>query len=609
MATGTLTIDATTADGAIPVAGASFAIKDKSGRVLFSGLTDENGRTQTFTLEAPPRELSQAPNPSGVRPFSVYDLYISKPNYATINIIDVQIFAGVDSIQPVEMIPIEDGVDEEITIVIPPPLAYLPTPPQLQVGANEPIGSEPAFMPPSSVTPSPAPFILPSVIIPDYITVHLGVPANSAASNVRVRFIDYVKNVTCSEIYPTWPDNSIIANVHVVVTFALNRIFTEWYRARGYNFDITNSTTVDQYFVPGRTIYQNISQIVDGIFNVYARRTGFLNPYFTEFCNGTTVTCKGLSQWGTVTLANRGFTPLQILRNYYPNDLILVQGTSGTVSESYPGLLELGSSGNNVRLIQNRLNRIRVNYPAIPIISNPNGTYGPETQAAVRAFQQTFNLLVDGKVGRSTWNRISQIFTAVTKLSELNGEGIRVGLDPTPPTVTIRQGSRGADVIHAQFILNYLAQFFSDIPAPIMDSVFGAGMTESVKAFQRRFGLTADGIVGPNTWNRMYQVYSAVQDENPPGTVQPPVVTPPPTSRPPFPGYLLRLGSTGSSVRTLQELLNNARRTYAAIPAVSVDGIFGPMTNTAVRTFQLYSGLAVDGIVGQLTWDALTALL
>jgi len=621
MPQGTLKIFATTGAGTVPVAGASYAIKDKAGNVLFSGITNENGESLVYSLDAPPRELSLTPNPGGPRPYAVYDIYISKPGFATINIIDVEVFDGIDSVQPVDMTPVVEGEDEEFTFVIPPPTAALPTPPQEQEGTVETLGrigtdqlaNGVGLLEGAPVTVeaamTAAARVVPQIVIPDFITVHLGRPAQSNVPQTRVRFIDYVKNVTCSEIYATWPVNSIIANIHCIVSFALNRVYTEWYRVRGYNFDITNSTTVDQYFVPNRTIFQNISQIVDGIFNVYARRIGFRNPYFTEYCNGTTATCKGLSQWGTVTLANRGFTPIQILHNYYPKDLELVAGPSGAVRESYPGvLLELGSSGDNVRTIQLRLNRIRANYPAIPAIQPVNGIYGASTEAAVRIFQRTFNLLQDGKVGRSTWNRISQLWASVIKLSELNGEGERIGLSPTPPTVVIRQGARGADVIHAQFLLDFISQFHPEIAAPLMDSIFGASTTNAVRQFQQRFGLTADGVIGPNTWRSMYEVFRAAQGQTPlPPVIQPPI-TPPPVTFPPFPGVLLRRGSTGANVRTLQQMLNHSRRLYSAVPAVTVDGVFGPLTENSVRTFQRFAGLVSDGIVGPLTWNALRAI-
>ena len=214
--------------------------------------------------------------------------------------------------------------------------------------------------------------ILRQVVIPNPITVHLG-PPGANVSNVQVSFPDYVKNVASSEIYPTWPEASLTANIHAIVTFALNRIYTEWYRSKGYNFDITNSTAYDQYFVYGRPIYESISRIVDRVFNEYVRRQGQNVPYFTSFCNGTTVTCKGMSQWGTVTLANQGYTPLQILRSYYPKDIELASTDIITGSlTSYPGTpLRVGSTGLDVQTIQTYLNRIRRNYPAIPAITDP----------------------------------------------------------------------------------------------------------------------------------------------------------------------------------------------------------------------------------------------
>lgn len=623
MPQGTLKIKTTLVQDVIPVAGVSYAIKDKNGEVLFNGITNENGESLVYTLDALPRELSLTPNPAGQRPYAVYDIYISKPGFATLNFIDVPVFEGIDSIQQVEMVPVLEGTDEENTIVIPAPIVAYPTVVQEKEGTTEtlgPIGTDQLASGVGLLDGAPVTLeasltaearVVNQVVIPDYITVHLGVPANSSAQQVRVRFIDYIKNVTSSEIYPTWPTNSIIANIHCIVSFALNRVYTEWYRARGYSFDITNSTTVDQAFVYGRTIFQNISQIVDSIFNVYARRIGFRNPYFTEFCNGTTVTCKGLSQWGTVTLANRGFTPIQILHNYYPNDLELVAGPSGAVQQSYPGVvLERGSTGTDVRTVQLRLNRIRANYPALPAISPVDGIYGPATENAVRIFQRTFNLLQDGKVGRSTWNKISQIWVGVIKLSELGGEGERIGLSPVPPTVVIREGARGADVIHAQFLLDYISGFYLDIAAPLMDSIFGASTTNAVKQFQRRFGLTADGVVGPNTWRKMYEVFRTVQGQVPTvPPVTPPAPPPPSPSFPPFPGVLLRRGDSGNNVRVLQEMLNNSRRLYAAVPAVTVDGYFGPATENSARTFQRYAGLTVDGIVGSNTWNALRVIV
>ena len=238
-------------------------------------------------------------------------------------------------------------------------------------------------------------------VIPDFITVHLGRP-DSSAKNVRVPFTGYIKNVASSEVYPTWPENSLRANIYAQISLALNRIYTEYYRSRGYNFDITNSTAYDQAYIDGRDIFGNISRIVDEIFNSYITKGNQIQPYFAEYCDGKNVTCKGMSQWGTVTLANQGRTPIQILRNYYGSDINLVSNVPvKNIRESYPGtLLRLGTVGEDVRTIQRQLNRIRRNYPSIPNIPQTNGVFEATTRAAVRQFQSIFNLAVDGIVGR-----------------------------------------------------------------------------------------------------------------------------------------------------------------------------------------------------------------
>jgi len=298
------------------------------------------------------------------------------------------------------------------------------------------------------------------------------------------------------------------------VTFAINRVYTEWYRSRGYPFDITNSTSYDMYYRDGGPIFENISRIVDGIFNVYARRIGFKNPFFTSFCNGTTARCAGLSQWGTVTLANQGRMPLEILRFYYPRDLELVASQNiGGITESYPGyLLRPGSQGEPVRRMQRFLNRIRQNYPNIPLISNPNGLFDPDTERAVREFQRTFQLVMDGIIGRETWNKISFIYVAVTRLAELDSQGERISVGPQPPNVVLTLGSRGEHVRELQFILNFVALYYASVPPVIEDGVFGAQVRNAVIQFQKTFGLAQDGVVGPATWNKLYAVYHGIQN-------------------------------------------------------------------------------------------------
>jgi peptidoglycan hydrolase-like protein with peptidoglycan-binding domain len=359
-------------------------------------------------------------------------------------------------------------------------------------------------------------------------------------------------------------------------------------------------------FVENRNLFQNVNQLVDEYFNTYAKRIGHKNPFFTEFCNGTTATCPGMSQWGTVTLANQGLSPLQILRRFYPSDLELVECTNfQSITESYPGTaMREGSSGPNVKRMQDYLNRIRANYPAIPLIPNPNGFFGPETTAAVRAFQRAFRMLEDGIIGRATWFRISYIFVAVTKLAELTSEGQRYGIGLNPPTSVLRLGSRGADVVELQFLLNFISRYFASVPSVIQDSVFGPGTRDSVIEFQRQFGLTPDGIVGPATWNRLYSVYRTIEEEAPSPPVEPPV-TPPPTGLPPYPGFLLRNGSRGEAVRTIQNALNTVAPKVPGIPLLAEDGVFGPQTQHAVTVFQRQFGLTQDGIVGPITWERL----
>lgn len=289
------------------------------------------------------------------------------------------------------------------------------------------------------------------------------------------------------------------------------------YRSRGYNFDITNSTAYDQYFVYGRPIYESISRIVDDIFNEYLRRQGQTAPYFTSFCNGTTATCQGLSQWGTVSLANQGLSPLQILRSYYPKDIEITETQAiANIPSSYPGTpLRVGSTGLDVQTIQTYLNRIRQNYPAIPAITDELGTFQNSTRAAVTKFQEIFQLTPDGIVGKSTWYKISSLYTAVTRLAELDSEGTSLGIGTVPPNVVLRQGSRGQDVITLQYLLDVIAQYYPNVPSPLQDGIFGSGTQQSVIAFQQAMGLAADGIVGTLTWNALYNTYQGIEQNVP----------------------------------------------------------------------------------------------
>ena len=433
--------------------------------------------------------------------------------------------------------------------------------------------------------------------IPRNITVHLGAP-DSNARNVTVDFPTYIKNVASSEIYPTWPESAIRANIYAIITYALNRVYTEYYRTRGYNFDITNSTQYDQYYVDGRDIFSNISRIVDEIFDSYVVKDGQVQPYFTQYCSGRGTTCRGLSQWGTVSLAQRGLSPYQILRNYYGNVGIVEDAPIRTNVESYPGrALRLGSAGEDVRTIQRELNRIRRNYPAIPRIANTDGIFNQQTENAVRAFQRIFNLTQDGIVGRTTWYKIKNIYNGVKNLAELDTEGLTTEEISRQYVTSLQQGSRGPQVRLIQYYLNFIGFFNNNLNQLSVDGVFGQGTKNAVTAFQREYGLTPDGIVGRNTWNALQNVYSNILNNLPSKyRTQRTMI---------YPGVILTVGSRGEFVRQLQIFLRTIAQNNSSIPLVTVDGVYGPATENAVRIYQRLNGLAQTGNVNAATWEDL----
>ncbi|MDE6891480.1 MAG: LysM peptidoglycan-binding domain-containing protein [Lachnospiraceae bacterium] len=504
MAIGYLQIQIRTAHGAVPISGAAVKIQDDRGRLVYQLTTDENGETPMVSLETVDKSLSLDSGYSG-DPYVNYEVFAGVRGFKPVHISGVSIFDGEKAVLPVALVPEgkesggtgEDGRQGVTEITIGKPAVAM----EGQRRQEGPVTSA---------------YVLRYVVIPNPITVHLGSPTASAA-NVQVSFPDYVKNAASSEIYPTWPEEALRANIYAIITFALNRVFTEWYRSRGYSFDITNSTAYDQAFVYGRTIYESISRIVDEIFNEYVRIRGQNAPYFTSFCNGTTATCQGLSQWGTVTLAQQGLSPLQILRSYYPPNIEIAQtGIITGILSSYPGTpLGTGSTGLNVQTIQTWLGRIRKNYPAIPVINDETGVFGGSTKAAVTRFQEIFNLAPDGVVGKSTWYKMSSIYTAVTRLAELDSEGTSLGIGTVPPNVVLRQGDRGNDVLTLQYLLDMLSEFYAGVPAVSQDGIFGNGTRQGVIAFQQLMGLSPDGIVGPATWNALYDAYLGILENVP----------------------------------------------------------------------------------------------
>ena len=382
--------------------------------------------------------------------------------------------------------------------------------------------------------------------VPQYITVHLGAP-NSNAPNVTLPFVDYVKNVASSEIYPTWDDSALRANILAIVSFALNRVYTEFYRSRGYDFEITNSTAFDQAFVNGRSYFENISALVDSLFNDYLRRPGFVEPLAAKFCNGTTVTCDGLSQWGSQNLARQGFTSDQILESYYGDVEIVPDAPIRGITSSYPGTpLRRGSSGPSVVVLQVELNRISQNYPAIPKIPAVDGIFGSRTEAAVIAFQQIFGLTPDGIVGPGTWYELVRLYTAVTDLSELRSQGQQFYAINWSPPNGLEQGDTGEKVRLLQYMLSTLSSFIPSIPPVSIDGIYGQATRAAVLAAQRRFGLPETGTVGEATWDAIYDQYSGIENTSL-------------RSRETFPN-----NNSGGAVRTVMTSSSNGARGQSA---------------------------------------------
>lgn len=436
-------------------------------------------------------------------------------------------------------------------------------------------------------------------VIPEFIIVHLGAPSDNSVENITVSFPDYIKNVASSEIFPTWNEEAIRANIYAQISYALNRVYTEYYRSQGYNFDITNTTALDQSFVRGRNIFENISQIVDEIFDSYIRRRGFVEPLFAQYCNGTTTTCDGLSQWGSESLANEGRSAEEILRNYYGDNIEIVSDVPVQgITESLPlRSLRIGSSGDDVRSIQNRLNRISVNYPAIPKIAEVNGFFDLNTENAVREFQRIFNLTADGIVGKATWYRIQYIYNNIKRLNSLNAEGLTPGDVSLQFPRVLRPGDTGTGVDVIQFLLNYVAQFENEIAPFDQSGVYDQATQNAVTAFQRLYGLNTDGIVGEETYSALYDAYRGIIEGLPQDIFISAII--------PYPGFELLLGTDDPAVTNLQEYLNFIAMSYTSIPQTPVSGVFGTSTRDAVIAFQEEFGLPPTGIVGLSTWQTI----
>ena len=438
-------------------------------------------------------------------------------------------------------------------------------------------------------------------IVPNNITVHLGAP-DEAARDITIPFTDYISNVAASELYPTWPRNALIANIYTIISFAMNRIYNEWYRSKGYNFDITSSPTFDQTYIENRSTYQNIDNIVEEIFDNYVVKGDQVQPYFTRYCDGRTTTCDGLSQWGSVSLANQGKTPLQILQYYYGNDIsIKYDAPVGDTTGGYPGYeVGLGNAGNPVLAIQRDLRRIRQNYPAIPDITNTVGIYDEETQAAVRKFQEIFNLPQTGVVDKGTWYKIKYVYTSVKKLSDLYSEGISREEATFLYTDELNYGDTGIEVEYVHYFLDAIAFLDKDIPRLPTNSIYGNNTITMVKAFQEKYGLPVTGVFKYADWIVLQSVYDKILKSFP--------VEYQDYVNELYPDYFLTRGSTGKDVRRLQRFLLTICRYDKSIPGVRVNGVFDELTEKSIFKLQDDYGFDINGIVGPLLWRKIVEL-
>jgi len=585
---GKLLLQVVAADGGVLIGGAVISLTNEAGERVYELTTDATGHAPEISLAAPCSTLCETPHPEERR-YYLYNARVSAAGYRTMTYRGIMIFDQSTAIQVIELHPAilneKDFDTEEFLDIAGHALCH----PEMPLPQDDP----------------PDIRVLPHVFIPNFVTVHLGRPT-VAAQTVRVPFIEYVKNVASHEIFDVWPEQAIVANVYCIVSLTLNRIFTEFYRKRGQNFDITNHTSMDQMYVHHGTIGSRISNIVDRIFTNYLAQVGHLEPFLALYNDGVVANIPGrLSQWGSFYDArDRGMSAWQIIQKYYRQNLELRDCDKFTGPlESWPGSsLSIGSRGNAVATMQRYLNRVLGRYTDV-IINPVDGIFGESTQRSVRLFQQIYNLPQTGIIDRATWYQIGRIYGIEKALWEMNSEGVRIGIGTTPPSVIIREGATGRHVTELQFLLDFIGMYYEEIPFVADTSRFERLTTAAVRAFQTRFGLTVDGVVGPNTWRRLYEIYWGIVNNTPSPTPTPPPQNPP--GMPAYPGSPIRLGATGDAVLRIQRALNRIATAVPSVPTVPEDGIYGEVTRNSIMAFQRIFGLSIDGVVGPITWDRL----
>lgn len=433
--------------------------------------------------------------------------------------------------------------------------------------------------------------------IPKNIVVHLGKPEDKLASNISVPFPEYIKNVASGEIYPNWPIDAIIANVLAQISFALNRVYNEWYPSRGYNFDITSLPAYDQSFSEDRSFFEKISQIVDEIFNNYIVENTQVQPLFAEYCDGIKTKCKGLSQWGTVKLAKEGKNPLEILKYYYGDNInIIYNAPIEELMESYPGFpLKIGTTGDFVREIKIELNRIGQNYPAITPIIDDSTYFTIDTEAAVKSFQKIFSLPITGTVDKATWYKIKYIYNAVKQISDLYSEGISIPEAELVYKTALEYGDTGEDVRNLNYLLTIVSYFNPNIPYyDLIGSTFDTYTRKVVLEFQKNYNLEPTGVVDINTWKVLTEVYLQTLKDIPSKYLM--------YLNEFYPGEILIKGMTNNNVTNIQRFIYIICKKFRNIPGIVVNGTFDDLTEESVRAIQRQLGLEITGIIGPSTW-------
>ncbi len=427
-------------------------------------------------------------------------------------------------------------------------------------------------------------------VVPTMITVHLGKPDDTTKKNITISFIDYIKNVTCSEIYPTWHSEALKANILAIISFTLNRLYTEWYPSRGYDFDITSHYSYDQTYRENISFYDNISKLVEELFNNYIIKGNQIQPFFARYCDGKTSTCEGLLQWQTVDLANQGKNALEILRYFYGKDIYLIEDASVASNiATYPGVaLKLGDVSENLRIIKRQLNRIATNYPALPKFTEIHEYFDIITENIIKNFQDIFDLPINGIIDKATWYKIKYLYTSVKKLSDIYAEGVTEEDIKLKFDAELHEGDTGQEIQALHYYLNVIAYFNPNLPSLELNSTYNKNTKKMIMAFQKEKKLEPTGILNVDTWNQIKETYQSILNNLPKEVLD--------YVDQIYPGRFLSLGMTGSDVKALQKMLKKANYN------VTVSGCYDSNTELIIKQIQKELKLEENGVTGPLEW-------